>query len=229
MRLHLTTVLLTIASGLLTNLEVEAQARGQPFTESRRQARSSDAPAANPAQQLADLHAWLGRLVGRFQGTSSWAFFESTTRTGPGGSLVIPPNIAQLVNPPDPSQRYVLQCFPVGSGSGVLCLYEATARTVGEVPLARLFGVDAERLLIRVLEISARGQAYESFGPLRGDTVILERTCQAAEDCVGISTMRIRAPPGKRFVDMYSEVNVRASRISFRSLRVGARHELRRE
>jgi hypothetical protein len=216
MNLHRTAVLLMIASGVLTSIEAEAQARGRPVTESRQQARLSDAPAAVRTQQLAELHAWLGRLVGRFEATSTF----DMAMIDFGGGYVLPP---------DPPQRYILQCSAVGSGSGVLCMYEATDRTVGELPLARLFGVDAKQVRVHVLEIDGTGHARESFGSLKDDTVILDRECPGAENCAGSATLRIRAPPGRRNVQMYIEWDAKVSRIGFRRERIGSRTELRRQ
>jgi hypothetical protein len=217
MSLHRTAVLLMlIAAGVLTSIEAEAQARGRPDTESLPQTGLSDAPAPNREQPLIDLHAWLGRLVGQFQVTSS---FE--------GSLVVLES--GYVIPRDPPQFYALQCVRVGSGSGVLCLNSAKERTVGEPPLAFLFGVDAERLGIRVLEIDGNGRANESFGLLRDDTAILHWECPAASGCVGRATMSIHAPPGKGDVHMYREWNAKLSSGTFQAMPVGSRTELRRQ
>jgi hypothetical protein len=209
-------LLLMIAAGVLTSIEAEAQAGGRPVTESRQQTRLGDAPAPNREQQLANLHAWLGRLVGQFQVTSS---FDGLPVVLASGSVILR----------DPPQIYALQCVPVGSGSGVLCLNSAKEGTVGEPPLAFLFGVDAERLGIRALEINGKAHANESFGLLSGDTATLHWECPAASGCVGRVTMSIHAPPGRGDVQMYRDWNAKLSGSTFRTMPARSRTELRRQ
>lgn len=216
MSFHRAAMLLVIAAGVLSSIEAEAQARGRPVTESRLQTGPSTDSAKGRAQQLADLHAWLGRLVGRFLASSS--LHMGVTDLG-GGNLIFP----------DPPQSYVLQCIPIGSGSGVLCLYEATDGTFGELPRALLFGVDAERLGIRALELGDKGHASDYFGSLNGETASLERECQAAGNCTGLVTMRIRARPGSRTVELYREADVKLSRGTFRAAPMRSWTELRRQ
>jgi hypothetical protein len=108
-------------------------------------------------------------------------------------------------------------------------LFEATDKTTGEISLALLFGVDADRLGIRFLWLASRGRALAGFGTLRGDTVDLKSACAASSSCVGDMTLRIRAPTSRRIVEIRFESNVKISTKSFQTLPSGWTTELQRQ
>jgi hypothetical protein len=226
MSLHRTAVLLVIVAGLLTSIEAKAQARGRPATELRQEASASVGSPENRAQQLAELNAWLGRLAGRFQARSSFTTNEAVNL---GNDVVLRDMRGGGTRIPDLPQQYRVNCTPVGSGPGLSCLYEATDRTVGQIPLAFLLGVDADRLGIRILKLDSRGYASEKFGTLRGDTVIFESDCPAAGNCRGRSTMRVRAPLRSRTVEIFHEADVELPGGTTQALPINSRTELRRE
>lgn len=179
----------------------------------------SDDPAASREQQLADLHAWLDRLVGRFEART-----QMTGRDmGP-----IELGSGRLVHS-DPPLLHRLHCAPVGSGPGVNCLFEATERTTGPMSLALLFGIDANQLGIRFLWLDASGHARVGFGELKNDTVVLRSPCGASSSCVGDRTLRVRAPASARIVEMQMEANVRMSSATFRTFADGWTTVLQRQ
>lgn len=208
---------LLIGAAVLTCSHANAQARSAPTTESRRQAQLRSDSRDDPAQKLVELHTWLERLVGKFRATASFTGLNSplTTNGGPTPPL-------------DPPQVFLVDCSFVGHGKGVSCSYEATSRTVGELPLAMLLGVDLDRLEINILQVDANGYVRDGRGSLRGDTAVFDSECRAG-NCVGRSTMRIYAPPRNRNVEIYIQADVRhAGSLRLHTSPMEARIELRR-
>jgi hypothetical protein len=199
---------LLVGTAMLAAGEAGAQGRGPPAADAARRLRQPEDPAGLRAQQIAELDAWLGRLVARFQTRASFSQDPTLVASAP-------------------PQRLILDCNAIGAGSGVSCRYEATDGTIDPPPLALLFGVDPDRPGLRLLTVDSRGYARELSGLLSGDTAIFESPC-IGSDCAGRLRMRIHAPPGGQSVDLYVAQNVLAPDSVRFSAPIEARTEMQR-
>lgn len=164
-RRHLTMTGLMIGVALFAAGEVNAQARGPSVF--RQQSVDPADSAATREAKIAELGAWLKRLVGRFhyEGTLDIADSPSSERRARG----------------------VGDCIGIGDGPGVHCVINVTwpemkwpAGRDGVRPLAPamiLYGIDPESLGIRVLQVDGRSIAVSALSVLKGDTLAFTTPC----------------------------------------------------
>lgn len=183
-------VTLLACAALLAPGEVSAVPRGstvepEPLTPEEQEARR--------LQTAAEMAAWLPRLVGRFsiQGIIG------------GGTRPMP-------------IKGAADCIAVGKGPGVQCVLNATWGAKGDSflgPAVILYGMDPAAGMIRYLQLNAdglvRSLAGTGDGPavLSGDTLswwcVTDGVPHPCTNLRGnVFTMRLRAPPDSKFVQM---------------------------
>jgi hypothetical protein len=167
-------------------------------------------PAAR-RQKLAELDAWLQRLVGRFriEGFAKIFVGINTAKTCIEGAPCYSRGPTQGAG----------DCKRVGTGPGVHCAFNI-AFLAGTSELWRpaagpkwpgpflggamvLYGIDTESMRIRFLLVDAKSIAYEAFGILEGDWMTFRSGCvndRAGKLCKQI--FRIRAKSDESSVEM---------------------------
>lgn len=195
--------------GLLASSMADAQARGPSRWERQRANTAADVEqdVAEGSGQLADLGAWLQRLVGRYRidGEVDQAVGISDREVGVTYR----------------SSRRVsgeAACRRIGEGAGIHCVINVewqpiSMRGTSSVPAGSerftlrpavlLFGIDSAAQGIHVLQVDERSIAIGALGLLSGDTLQLKTTC-------GLSTtgsicerrVRITARPARDLVKM---------------------------
>lgn len=183
--------------GLLVSDMVHAQARGPSRLAPRQVERSAPRPAEEAAarkSKLAEMEAWLGRMVGeyRLEGTVS-AHVGSTSHGINLGQARCGTGQCFLESRP----QGVGVCSSIGSGPGVLCridmpwprFFWEQVMTMGpgsgELPFSgpnlqgamTLYGIDPDNLGIRFLMVDGKSTAIEALGFLEGDRAVFRTGC----------------------------------------------------
>lgn len=165
-------------AAVLASVEVNAQARGP---------RSAPRPPPDKEARLAELDAWLRRLVGQFHVKSSnlWMLMDS------------------------PSIEGSAECRAVGAGPGVNCLLSFVHPSGAEYFEVFLYGLDPDNPGIRVTRVLSYGRVRVARSSLNGDTFAFVTECEGMEPSCTEYT-RIHAPPGGNPIRMTIE-SVRTS------------------
>jgi hypothetical protein len=125
-------------------------------------------PPPTPDQKLADLDAWLRRLVGRFR----------------------------KVNPMDPARTDgpMMDCVGIGEGPGVHCVSGAGKldRRVDAPPTMGLYGIDPDTQQVRYMRVNGISVAETNLGKLRGDSARFFGTCPVPPTASGPASQPIR-------------------------------------
>lgn len=164
---------LMMCIAVLASRELGAQGRGLSAKELRD--RVAMDPAAARAAKLAELDAWLRRLVGRYRITGSAGVpyrYNSTCR--PGLTCDEPP-----LRPPA-SFRGLADCVSIGGGPGVSCIVNLVGpdgAPIRNTPKISLYGLDPDNLGIRYLQVNAGSIAEGEFGELEGNSITFRVRC----------------------------------------------------
>ncbi len=169
-----TPVVVMLSCALLLAADgASAQGRGNAAAETL--ARRAQGPAASEvrARKLAELEAWLRRLVGRYRirGVIANNMYGVCNQRGSRCFGNFPPPLPV---------KGMMDCVAVGSGPGVHCVvnveWTVPAPPVAQVvhhswsaPGMLLLSMDPDTLQIRYLQVSDRSIAEEGRGDLKGD------------------------------------------------------------
>jgi hypothetical protein len=228
-------VALLAGIALLGASEAHAQARGQQRSESDRTEKVIDPAevAATRAAKLAELEAWLKRLVGSFR-------YEGDVAEA----------IAQFSIGRDVRTQYsrshakgMADCIGFGDGPGVQCVIKVTwpptrayhpaqggagsPSTPGFAeylilnPAMSLYGIDPDKLGIRYMQVNGKSVAEIGLGTLNGDVLAFETPCKLGElptTCRQFT--RIIAAPDRKSIriEIDAKLSISLTKISFRFL-----------
>lgn len=165
--------------------------------------------ASTQGRGVADLEAWLGRLVGNYTAQARGASQAQGTAV----------------------------CQRVGAGSGVSCLFTLASpdgqRAPG-MPQLMLFGIDPRDQTIQLLQLDFGEPAISARGPLRGDAVAFRSECpnranDPAPTVVCDRSVTIRAMPGAGLIEISLESTATPQASSVGAGQTGVRIELHRE
>jgi hypothetical protein len=191
-------ILFTTTAGL-TFGDANAQAHGPPATEFKDESTDINDPVLRAAK-LAELEAWLRRLVGRFRDTRNPKDFE----------------------------RERMDCTGIGTGPGVQCFTTMVSNSFSvrygvpksvssgnDSPEAKLFGLDPGALRVNYMQVDSKGLPEGGLGTLSGDTLYLKYECKIPPDAKDIvsceNRLRLYAPPNSKALAVSWELTLRIS------------------
>ncbi len=167
------TALFATLVAMLVFADARAQVRGPSVKEVRERVDAD--PAIARAAKLAELDAWLRRLVGRYAVSGSVGMPYRYSPVCRRNTRCQEPAL-----PPNSGFKGLADCTRIGDGPGVHCLVNITGikgRQYRIYPKAMLYGIDPDALGIRYLQVNGESIAEGDIGTLAGDSVSFRFTC----------------------------------------------------
>jgi hypothetical protein len=205
---------LLICATLVWAGAAHAQAHGPDARQLRDKGRQiAEREATEPemrAARLVEMNAWLGRLAGRYSLAGEARTLEYVSHDCIEGGICYARRPA----------AGKVDCAAIAGGPGLHCAVNGQwprffrALTIPGTPdeitwrgpfldiAMMLFGVDPDRLAIRLLLVDGQSKATEALGFVKDGAVAFRVLCAPDPDASNCPVLRIREFPGRRQIEM---------------------------